>query len=89
MWQGGAEDAEPAFVDWQAAASTEAAAVHAIVYDAARCGRHSLGRRAVCQRLARFGGLLPQVFDEQARHIGPMPPAIGLAANPRRLAGWR
>src|SRR5262249_30863716 len=27
-------------------------------------------------RLASFGGLLPQLFDEQARHIGPMPPAV-------------
>ena len=33
--------------------------------------------------LADFGGAMPQVFDEQARHLGPMGPA---AAALRELA---
>ena len=80
MWQGGAVDAAPFLVTWQSAAASEAGAVHAMVYEQ----RPDVGAIAwtggpFSQRLARFGGALPQVFDEQARHIGPMPPAIWLS----------
>jgi hypothetical protein len=36
--------------------------------------------------LADFGGAMPQVFDEQARHLGPMgPPSAGVNAVPAAL----
>jgi ribulose-5-phosphate 4-epimerase/fuculose-1-phosphate aldolase len=77
MWFGGADGAEPVFADWQGAAASEAEAVHATLYRArGDVGAIAWGGGPFGALLAQFGGVLPQVFDEQARHIGPIPPAI-------------
>jgi hypothetical protein len=50
--------------------------VHAAVYAArADVGAIAAGGGEYGRCLADFGGALPQVFDEQARHLGPMGPA--------------
>jgi ribulose-5-phosphate 4-epimerase/fuculose-1-phosphate aldolase len=73
LWLGAAGDVSPSRIDWLRAPTRDAAAIHARVYaqrgdvGAIACGG---GPFAAC--LADFGGQLPQVFDEQARHIGPM-----------------
>lgn len=78
MWFGLAADAQPQrmplrTVLQQAAAHTQAYAQRA---DA---GAVAVGGGAFGGCLADFGGAMPQVFDEQARHLGPMPPARGAA----------
>lgn len=42
-------------------------------------GAVAVGGGAFGPCLADFGGAMPQVFDEQARHLGPMHPAVGAA----------
>jgi hypothetical protein len=74
MWFGGADDVMPRRLDWRhAGALTGAVALHAAVYglrgDASAIASGG-GPFGAC--LGHFGGALPQVFDEQARHIGPM-----------------
>src|SRR5512142_568466 len=70
MWLGKAEDAEPERVVWRSTVTNTAAAVQAAVYSrrgdvgAIACGGGPFG---AC--LADFGGIMPQVFDEQARHL--------------------
>lgn len=75
IWLGTATGA-PVLIDWHDADAWGALAVHAAVY-ARRgdVGAIALGGGPFGSCLADFGGLLPQVFDEQARHIGPMAPA--------------
>lgn len=72
MWVGPVGAEEPSLMDWRQGAPG-AASVHASVY-AARgdVGAVAWGSGPFGACLADFGGLLPQVFDEQARHIGPM-----------------
>lgn len=85
MWLGEAQAPVPVLLDWRDAdALPPAARVHARIY--ARRGdvgaiAWSAGAFGRC--LAGFGGSLPQVFDEQARHIGPMPAPV---ATPAALA---
>ncbi len=77
MWLGGSDNVEPALVDWNGAPPAKAAALHAAVYTSrGDVGAITWADGAFGARLAHFGGALPQVFDEQARHIGPMPAAI-------------
>ena len=75
MWFGHAIDAAPQRVLIGSASADGAA--HAAVY-AARddAGAIAVGGGEFGRCLADFGGAMPQVFDEQARHLGPM----GLAA---------
>jgi len=64
-------------VEWRGVASSEAAAVHAMVYkQRGDVGAIAWAGGPFSRRLSQFGGALPQVFDEQARHIGAMPPPI-------------
>jgi hypothetical protein len=74
MWFGHASAAAPRRVPWQAAA--DGGELHAAAY-AARpdVGAIAAGGAQYGRCLADFGGSMPQVFDEQARHIGPMGPA--------------
>jgi ribulose-5-phosphate 4-epimerase/fuculose-1-phosphate aldolase len=82
MWFGDASADAPRQVPL-ASASGEAA-VHAAVYAArADAGAIAAGGGTYGLSLADFGGTMPQVFDEQARHLGPMGPA---AAAPGDLA---
>jgi ribulose-5-phosphate 4-epimerase/fuculose-1-phosphate aldolase len=77
MWFGAAAADAPVLRDWGDAAAEAAAAVHALAY-ARRpdVGAVARGGGPFGMHLAGFGGALPQVFDEQARHIGPMPRAV-------------
>ena len=73
MWLGAAADAEPIVVDWRSAAPNGVAAVYAGVYRRrGDVGAIAWGGGQFGACLADFGGWLPQAFDEQARHIGPM-----------------
>jgi len=82
MWFGHAIDAAPQRVLLGSAAADGAA--HAAVY-AARddAGAIAVGGGEFGRCLADFGGAMPQVFDEQARHLGPMGLAV---AELRELA---
>lgn len=71
MWIGRAGDASPRRVALDAAAGPDR--VHAAVYAArADAGAVAVGGGHYGRSLLPFGGALPQVFDEQARHLGPM-----------------
>jgi hypothetical protein len=76
MWVGLATDAAPQRMPWRAA--RHQAEVHGKAY-AARgdAGAIAVGGGDFGRCLADFGGAMPQVFDEQARHLGPMGPASG------------
>ncbi len=77
LWFGTAADAEPVLRDRGVAPADAVVAVHARVYTRrGDVGAVAWGGGPFGTRLAGFGGALPQVFDEQARHIGPMPPAV-------------
>lgn len=71
MWFGLASDTTPQRMPWRAA--PHHAEVHVAAY-AARgdAGAIAVGGGAFGRCLVDFGGAMPQVFDEQARHLGPM-----------------
>lgn len=78
MWLGGGADTEPRLVSWDSADG--AAEVHALVYrERDDVGAVAWSGGAFGVRLIHFGGALPQLFDEQARHIG----AALVAVEPR------
>lgn len=80
MWFGAATDSEPQLLDWRDDIGPGLAAVHASVYASrADVGAVAWGGGPFGSCLDDFGGALPQVFDEQARHIGPMPAASAQA----------
>lgn len=82
MWFGHALDAAAQRVPLSAASRD--AQAHAATYAArSDAGAIAVGGGEYGACLAEFGGAMPQVFDEQARHLGPMGPA---AAAPRELA---
>jgi ribulose-5-phosphate 4-epimerase/fuculose-1-phosphate aldolase len=73
MWFGTAEERAPVLVDWRDTARNGPASAHAIVHARrADVGAVAWGGGPFGACLADFGDVLPQVFDEQARHIGPM-----------------
>lgn len=79
MWFGRATDALPQRVPLRAAPPQ--AEVHASAYaQRTDVGAVAVGGGAFGQCLGDFGGAMPQVFDEQARHLGPM-------GSPRRVQG--
>jgi hypothetical protein len=82
MWFGAAVDAA---AQRRSFGATEGdGRIHAAVYAARRdVGAIAVGGADFGCCLADFGGAMPQVFDEQARHLGPMGPA---AAQWRELA---
>ncbi|MCE1191252.1 MAG: hypothetical protein LWW96_03760 [Acidovorax sp.] len=83
MWFGLVADEQPQRVPLHT--PLPQAAVHRQVYARrADAGAAALGGGAFGQCLADFGGTLPQVFDEQARHLGPMHPAGAAVAVPGR-----
>lgn len=86
MWFGAADEAAPRRLSLR---DGQAAAIHAAVY-AARgdVGAVAIGGGEFGAHLAEFGGTMPQVFDEQARHLGPMgPPATAPAGIAGSLSG--
>jgi ribulose-5-phosphate 4-epimerase/fuculose-1-phosphate aldolase len=71
------EEEEPFLIDWENKALSSMPGVHAAVYTLRPdVGAIAWGGAPFGLCLADFGGVLPQVFDEQARHLGPMPKAI-------------
>ena len=74
MWFGLATDAQPRQVPLHAASGDSE--LHAAGYRArADVGAMAVGGAEFGRCLADFGGAMPQAFDEQARHLGPMGPA--------------
>lgn len=86
MWFGCGPEAAPQRVPLRTAAG--ASEVHAAVY-AARgdVGAVAVGGAEFGCCLADFGGAMPQVFDEQARHLGHMGPAVSDAEYIARSLG--
>lgn len=81
IWFGAAGDAKP-----RRATPSEPvpgqASMHAAVYAArADVGAIAIGGGDAGRCLVDFGGALPQAFDEQARHLGPMGPATANVAG--------
>jgi hypothetical protein len=89
MWFGLATDTLPAPVAWTTLEPPDGpAALHATIYGLrADVGAIAGGGGFFGSHLANLGGSLQQLFDEQARHIGPMgivvnePGAIGRSAG--------
>lgn len=85
MWFGVADQANPQCLAQEPRSSIPDTDVHAAVYAArADVGAVTVGGGEYGQCLAHFGGAMPQVFDEQARHLGRMGPA---AAATGAIAG--
>lgn len=73
MWFGTVEESSPLLLNWHGTARSGSAFAHTIVHACrADVGAVAWGGGLFGACLADFGGVLPQVFDEQARHIGPM-----------------
>lgn len=88
MWFGAATDAAPRQILLERAVQTKSGAkIHAAVYGAREdVGAIAVGGGSYGRCLADFGGFMPQVFDEQARHLGGMPiPNNDLGAMPLSL----
>jgi len=86
IWFGGESDVAPRLVRL---AEAGGAPVHVAVYAArADVGAVAVGGGKFGRALAAFGGPMPVLFDEQARHLGIMGEAcaapVGLAAALRR-----
>ena len=86
MWLGGEHEVAPRLVRLAQAAD---APIHAAVYAArADVGAIAVGGGKFGRTLSAFGGRMPALFDEQARHLGTMGEACvspaGLAAALRR-----
>ncbi|MBV6659752.1 hypothetical protein KV572_02345 [Pseudomonas yamanorum] len=72
MWLGKLDDLEPTKVIW-AASRDENMQTHTAIYLTRNdVGAILLGGGAFSNCLADFGGVLPVLFDEQARHLGYM-----------------
>lgn len=77
MWFGSVNDVKPTVIQLAMIPKAETAAIHADIYSArSDVGAIALGGGDFGNCLADFGGILPVVFDEQARHIGKMPPPV-------------
>jgi hypothetical protein len=88
MWFGEATDAAPQRLVWRGtAALVVGAALHASIYRArGDAGAVATGGGTFGRCLADFGGAMPQVFDEQARHLGGMGDAAA-GGNVRLMDG--
>ncbi|WP_288392318.1 class II aldolase/adducin family protein [uncultured Herbaspirillum sp.] len=85
MWLGAAGDDQPLLYPWEQAHGSSQARLHATIYrQRPDVGAICWGAGPFGRSLHQFGGVLPQVFDEQARHLGPMSRPVqqqqGLAA---------
>ncbi len=89
MWIGSATASTPLLLDWREDSALDAAQrLHAQVYaQRGDVGAVAWSAGAFGHCLADCGGALPQVFDEQARHLGPMPPPVRAADAAATLAG--
>ncbi|MDR3367556.1 hypothetical protein [Rhodoferax sp.] len=83
MWFGTAIDEAPRRISWQDLKPSNGALLsHVEIYVARRdVSAITIGGGVYGRSLADFGGVLPQVFDEQARHLGRMGPAVNVARD--------
>lgn len=72
MWWGRLEDVAPTCIDWPAHVKGDSQTHHAIYRARADVGAILLGGGDFARSLGDFGGVMPILFDEQARHIGHM-----------------
>jgi hypothetical protein len=72
MWWGRLEDAAPTCIDWPVQAMGDSQTHHAIYRARPDVGAVLLGGGDFARSLGDFGGVMPVLFDEQARHIGHM-----------------
>ncbi|UZD97734.1 hypothetical protein LOY64_12270 [Pseudomonas corrugata] len=76
MWLGKLNDPEPAWTAWTVSHGGDTQ-THATIYMARKdVGAILLGGGAFGNCLTDFGGVLPILFDEQARHLGYMGPPV-------------
>jgi hypothetical protein len=87
MWFGGATQATPRRLPLHQDNEGGEEGAHAAVYRARPdVGAIGWGGGSFGVALADFGGTMPQLFDEQARHLGPMAPPASTATPPQTLA---
>ena len=72
MWWGQLDDAAPTCIDWPEHVMGDSQTHHAIYRARADVGAVLLGGGDFARSLGDFGGVMPILFDEQARHIGHM-----------------
>ena len=97
MWFGATTLPEPHLLDWRRPELARQSSVHAEIHAArSDAGAVLWGGGPFSACLNDFGGVLPQVFDEQARHIGPMSEPVsrleelgGALANGGNVILWR
>jgi hypothetical protein len=78
MWFGTVAEVTPRRILWRGGLPARGVAEHHAVVYAARqdVSAIAIGGGVYGRCLADFGGVIPQVFDEQARHLGRMGPAV-------------
>jgi ribulose-5-phosphate 4-epimerase/fuculose-1-phosphate aldolase len=81
MWFGSVSEVTPRRILWRGGIpASGVAAHHAAVYITRQdVSAITIGGGVYGRCLADFGGVIPQVFDEQARHLGRMGPAVNEA----------
>ena len=72
MWWGPLSDLVPTRVDWPVHVMGDSQTHHAVYHARPDVGAILLGGGDFAHSLADFGGVMPVLFDEQARHIGHM-----------------
>lgn len=72
MWWGQLDDTAPTCIDWPVHVMGDSQTHHAIYRARADVGAVLLGGGDFAWSLGDFGGVMPILFDEQARHIGHM-----------------
>ncbi|AZF04811.1 hypothetical protein [Pseudomonas sp. R5-89-07] len=72
MWWGRLDDVAPTCIDWPVHVMGDSQTHHAIYRTRADVGAVLVGGGDFAWSLVDFGGVMPILFDEQARHIGHM-----------------
>ncbi|MEJ2042895.1 MAG: hypothetical protein P8X74_11340 [Reinekea sp.] len=90
IWVGAASAEQPDLIDLLQPVADSQATIHASVYERrGDVGAIAVGGGPYGSLISSFGGVMPQLFDEQARHIGEMPPpAICQAELKLALSGF-
>ncbi|KEA64099.1 hypothetical protein ADIMK_1834 [Marinobacterium lacunae] len=82
IWVGAVDAEQPDLVDLLQPVTDPQAALHAAVYEhRGDVGAIAVGGGPYGSLISGFGGVMPQLFDEQARHIGEMPPPVRCQAD--------
>lgn len=72
MWWGRLDDTAPACIDWSARVAGDMQIHHAIYRARTDVGAVLQGGGDFAKSIGDFGGMMPILFDEQARHLGHM-----------------